>query len=126
MLFRQQTTGVIAAGAGQVRVDIHPSWHHDHSFPVEPRGTLGQSLDDAAVLDADVSNLAIDTVGGVVYGPAGDSELSLGTHERLCRRPARTAPMSARRTSVAERCPASGARTGSGTSSARYAVPASW
>jgi hypothetical protein len=103
VLFRQQTAGVIAAGAGQVGVDIHPSRHYDHPRDVQPRGTLWQALHDAPVFNADVAHFTIHTVGWVVNRSAGDSELRSGAHRWLRLRPPFTSSRSARRTSVADR-----------------------
>ena len=35
VLLRQQSAGVIAAGAGEVGVDVHPPGHHDHASGIE-------------------------------------------------------------------------------------------
>ena len=85
----------------------------------------GRRSHDAAALDADVPHLAVDAVGRVVDGAARDPEPLRRAHAVLPARRARTAPSSAASVSAAERAPASGGRSGSGTSSMRYAVPPS-
>ena len=127
MLLGQQPAGVVAARAGDVRVDVHAAGHHDHAARVERRRAGGQSLDDPAVLDADVPHLAVDAVGRIVDGAAHDPEPLRCAHPVL---PALLAHRT-RREQRGQRCPRadrgrpSGGRSGSGTSSMRYAMPPS-
>src|SRR4051812_14886300 len=111
MLFRKEPAGVIAAGTGQVRVDVNSTRHHNHAARIESRGTVRQVLYNPTAFDTDVPYFAIDTVGRIVDCSARDSELLRVAHARLRGSPARTAPASAWRTSVADRCAWSGGRS---------------
>src|SRR4029078_5319774 len=125
MLVGNQAARMVAARAGEVRVDVHPAGHDHHAPRIERRYAGRQALDDTTPLDADVPDLAIDSVGGVVDCAASDPEPLRGGHAVLPVRCARTTPRRAASVSAAERGPPSGGRSGSGTSSMRYAVPPS-
>jgi hypothetical protein len=66
MLLREQAARMIAAGAGEVGMDVHPSGHDDHTPSVEGGRTVRHIRNNAAILDADVSYFAIHTVCRVV------------------------------------------------------------
>ena len=101
VLVRNQPARVVAARAGEMGVEVHPAGHHDHPAGVQLRRVGRETLDDAPVLDADVADLAVDAVRGVVDRSAGDPE------PHRIRRP-RTSRSSASRVSAAPRRPGNG------------------
>src|SRR5919112_6713269 len=98
MFLRQQPSSVITAGAGQMGVDVYSAWHDHHASGIEAGGVGRKALNDAAILDAHISDLPVDTVGGIVDCPAGYPKLL--THTWAVSIPARTAVSSAARTST--------------------------
>ena len=97
---------------GDVGVDVDPARHDDHPVGVDRAGVGGHVVDDLAVLHADVALLAGDAVGGVVDAAAGDPQ-----HQRR-------SSMAASTSSTLGRSLWRGARSGIGTPSMRWAVPA--
>ena len=114
VLIGDEATGVIAARAGEVRVDVHSAGHHDHTGGIERPHAGRERSDDAPVLDADVAQLAVHPVGRVVDRAADDPK-PVGAHRA---RP-RTARSSSSRDSPAACGCASTEVSGSGTSSMR-------
>jgi hypothetical protein len=66
MLLGKQAAGMIAAGAGEVRVNIDASGHDDHTSRVQGGYTLRHIRNHPAIFDADVSYFTIYTVRRVV------------------------------------------------------------
>jgi hypothetical protein len=57
---------MVAAGARQVRVHVHPSGHDDHPAGIERGCVIRQARYDSPILDADVADLTIDPIGRIV------------------------------------------------------------
>ena len=73
VVLRRHRAGEVERPAGDVRVNVDAAGEDDH-----PRGVDGAAAldvgDDAAVVDAEVLDDAVDAVGGVVDFSAGDSK----------------------------------------------------
>ncbi len=61
---------------GDVAVHVDAAGHHDQAGgverPVGPHGGIGRRGDDPAVANPEIAHLAVDAVGRVVDGAAGD------------------------------------------------------
>src|SRR5207302_141884 len=119
VLFRKQPAALVDARTGDVRVDIDAARHHDHAPGVQSWGAGGKVGDDAVTLDAHVAHLAVHAVRGIVHRAAADAELRSSAQAPSRSRNERSAP-------AAVGGPASGGRSGRGTSSIRNAMPPSW
>ncbi len=73
VVLRDHGAGEVQGGAGDVRVDIDAAGEDDHAGGVDGAAAL-DLRDDAAVRDADVADLAVDAVGGVVNPPVCDPQ----------------------------------------------------
>jgi hypothetical protein len=51
-------------------MDVHAAGHHHHPTSVQLRCVGRKTLHYAAVLDADVADLAVHPIGGIVDRPA--------------------------------------------------------
>ena len=111
VLLGDEPARVVAARAGEVRVDVHATGHDDHAARVERRRAGRQRRDDAAVLDADVAHLAVDPVGRVVDRAADDPKPAVALiaprgrapAKRLQQQPAASPPRGARSPDGGER-----------------------
>ena len=55
-------------------MDVHAAWHDDHAVRVDSPGRLGEAGNHAPVGDANIPDLAVDAVRGIVDGPVDDAE----------------------------------------------------
>src|SRR5690606_25502588 len=72
--FGEQSATEIHAARGDVRVDVDTARHHYHPARIEARRVIGERLDDAAAIDADVAHRSADPVRGVVDLAARDAK----------------------------------------------------
>ena len=104
-------------------MDIHAAGHDDHAGGVQRGRTRREGRDDAPGLDANVPNLAVDPVRGIMHGAAHDPKPPDASHQAF--RPSAMASATARTAAAAAAGPFRIRGRGSGTSSIRYAMPAS-
>src|SRR5687767_10677194 len=104
-------------------MDVHTARHDDHPSRVQARRARRNVFHHATVVDADVADLAVNTVGGIVDRTACNAQLAHAT-PRLAR--AASSSTSCAATASTDGEPVNDCRSGSGTSSVRSAVPAEW
>jgi hypothetical protein len=76
VLFRQQSPRDVDGATRDVAVDVDAPGHDNHATCIDSRRGRGKLGNDATVVDADVSNLAIDVVRRVIHGSADDAQLA--------------------------------------------------
>jgi len=82
VVLRDHRPGEVEGGTGNVRVDVHTAGKDHHARGVKRASALDLG-DNPAVADADVSDLAVDVVGGVVDLAARDPNLAV-PGQRAC------------------------------------------
>ena len=102
-----------------MRVDIHAARHDDHPAGIERRNAVRQRGYDPSILDADIADLAVHALRGVVHRAADDAKPGRLAHG-VCRpERARSAPSSRMSVSAAPRGVGRTGVSGRGTSSIR-------
>jgi hypothetical protein len=76
--------GKVECGSCDVRVDIDAAGENNHASRVD-RATACHAFDDAAVVDGNIFDDAVDVVGGVVDFAAGDAKHEDSTKKLHCR-----------------------------------------
>ncbi|EEF21831.1 conserved hypothetical protein [Ricinus communis] len=107
MIFGQQQPRQVCLAAADVRMQIDAARHHDHALRIVVAidGAVGGRVDDAAIADIEVAQLAVDAVRGIVDAAASESR---DAHAGL--------PVcAARAASASARCVAMDATVGSAT-----------
>ena len=80
MFFREQTTRQVHGRAGNMGVNVDAAGHYHHAAGVNRPRARGNRRDDSSLLDADVSQVAVDAVCRIVDVPARDAKTH-GGHE---------------------------------------------